>query len=42
MAKYNRSAKVRRGRRWFRNVGDPIDLANKGVANPNDAPKKSK
>lgn len=36
MAKVNRNPKVRRRRRWFKNVGDPIDLANRGLKNPND------
>lgn len=40
MSKYNRNPKKRRNRRWFKNVGDPIDLRKQGTANPNDAPKK--
>lgn len=36
MAKYNRNARVRRRRRWYKNVGDPIDLRNRSVDNPND------
>jgi len=35
MAKYARG-RNRRNRAWYRNVGDPIDLAKKGVENPND------
>lgn len=40
MAKYNRAGRVRRRRRWYRNVGDPIDLRLKNIENPNDIPMK--
>jgi len=36
MAKASRSKKARKGRRWFKNVGDPVDFAKKGIVNPND------
>lgn len=41
MAKYSRRPKQRRGRRWYRNVGDPIDLAKKGLTNPNDSKQEN-
>ena len=40
MAKYNRGGKIRRKRRWFLNVGDPIDLKKLNQTNPNDVEKK--
>ena len=40
MAKHNRNARVRKRRRWFKNVGDPINIASKGGTNPNDKPKE--
>jgi hypothetical protein len=41
MAKYNRNAGVRARRRWYRNVGGPIESARRGQGNPNDAPTPS-
>jgi len=38
MAKYNRSAKARKARRWFVNVGDGGKLS-KENSNPNDKSK---
>lgn len=38
MAKVNRNPKVRRRRRWYRNVGDPINLT---AGNPNDVTLKA-
>lgn len=38
MARASRSKKARGRRRWFKNVGDPIELARQGIANPNDGP----
>lgn len=42
MSKYNRAGGSRKKRRWFKNVGDPIDLKVKGIVNPNDVPKGGK
>lgn len=39
MSKYNRNPKKRAKRRWYENVGDPIDLRKTNTTNPNDQPK---
>lgn len=39
MAKHSRSKKIRAKRRWYQNVGDPIDLRAKNTTNPNDFPR---
>lgn len=39
MAKHSRSKKARAKRRWYQNVGDPIDLKKVNQANPNDLPR---
>lgn len=39
MAKHSRSKKVRTKRRWYQNVGDPIDLRKLNMPNPNDFPR---
>jgi hypothetical protein len=41
MAKYNRAPRIRKSRRWFKNVGDPIDLIKRGQTNPNDGKVKA-
>lgn len=40
MAKHSRNKKARKQRKWLKNVGDPIDLARKGIPNPNDNPNR--
>lgn len=39
MSKYNRSRKVRKARRWFKNVGDGAKATKEGT-NVNDKPAK--
>lgn len=41
MAKHSRG-RYRRNRRWYKNVGDPIDIRKGNGTNPNDVPLPKK